>query len=446
MKVDLLNGKLNKSYFTLLISAIGSTFVTTIYSTVDMICVGHYAGPNGTAAISCMAPMWALIFAFGVLTGVGGGVMMANRRGAADEKSANEFYTLSVVLSAITSIVLVTLYAIFPEQLLRLFGADGEVLELAVEYTRAVCFSFPTFTICACLSVFMRNDGEAFIPTAATIIGGVINIVLDVVLVFGFRMGVSGAGLATAIGQVISFLIILSYFFTKKCNLKFTKITNSGEKLIKIISIGFSAFILEISSGIITAVHNTLIMDKLGAAHLAVYGAASSAMIMFLCLFNSIGTAMQPLASVAHGADNHARVRGVLRLSFITALIMGAVFTVLCEAFPEAILHIYMDVNDDVLKIGPRVVRIYCLAIPTMGISQTCSHYFQSTIHRAHSITISSMRGLALPLIFIFSLPLVLNYNYIWLAIPLAEAITCITAIIMLSKNLAKRRLLTQTV
>ena len=110
MKVDLLNGKLNKTYFTMLFSAIASTIVTTIYSTVDMICIGHYAGPDGAASVACTNPLWALMFAFGVMMGVGGAVMMGNRRGAGDEKSANEYFTVATVTTIILAIVIVTSY------------------------------------------------------------------------------------------------------------------------------------------------------------------------------------------------------------------------------------------------------------------------------------------------------------------------------------------------
>ena len=134
MKVDLLNGKLNKTYFTMLFSAIASTIVTTIYSTVDMICVGHYAGPDGAASIACVNPLWALMFAFGLLTGVGGAVMMANRRGAGDEKAANEYFTVAVTVCMILSAILVISDAIFLEPLLELFGAKGNVLDLSIDY------------------------------------------------------------------------------------------------------------------------------------------------------------------------------------------------------------------------------------------------------------------------------------------------------------------------
>ena len=149
MKVDLLNGKLNKTYFTMLFSAIASTIVTTIYSTVDMICIGHYAGPDGAASVACANPLWALMFAFGVLTGVGGAVMMNNRRGAGNEKAANEYFTVAVVSCIILAVLLVTTYAIFLKPLLVLFGGTGNVLELAVDYMTAMLFAVPTFTMCA---------------------------------------------------------------------------------------------------------------------------------------------------------------------------------------------------------------------------------------------------------------------------------------------------------
>ena len=112
--------------------------------------------------------------------------MMSNRRGAGNDQAANEYYTVATVMSFICAMALLISYSLFTEPLLVLFGADGNVLKLGVDYMQAMCFSVPTFTMCACLATFMRNDGEAIIPTVATIIGGVINIILDILLVFTF--------------------------------------------------------------------------------------------------------------------------------------------------------------------------------------------------------------------------------------------------------------------
>lgn len=431
MKVDVLNGKLNKTYFTMLFSAIASTIVTTVYSTVDMICVGHYAGPDGAASIACINPLWALMFAFGVLTGVGGAVMMSNRRGAGNEKAANEYFTVAVICCLIFSAALVAVYAIFLEPLLRLFGATGHVLELSVDYMRYMLFSVPTFTLCACFATFVRNDGEALIPTVATLVGGVLNIFLDVFLVFTCDMGVRGAGLATGIGQAVAFLIVLSYFFTKKCNLKLTKVEHIPSILSKIVTVGFAAFLIEITSGVTSAVHNILITENLSNAHLAVYGTTATLIIMFVCLFNGIGTAMQPLIATAYGANNTERVRKTLRLAFLTAAVMSAVFFSACQLFPETILKIYMDVDASVLAVGPRIVRLYSISLLAVGFSMVCNYYFQSTLMRGACVLISMLRGLLLPILFVFTLPLIFGYDFIWLAIPAGEILTTLVALII---------------
>lgn len=432
MKVDLLNGKLNKTYFTLLMSAIASTIVSTIYSTVDMICVGHYAGPAGAAAIVCINPLWALIFAFGFLSGVGGSVMMANRRGAGDHDAANEYYTVAAVMSMIFSIVLVTVYSVFTEPLLVLFGAEGEVLKYGLEYMHAMLFSLPSFTMCACLSTFMRSDGEAIIPTVATITGGIINMVLDVLLVFGFDMGVKGAGLATGIGQMTAFLIILSYFLTKKCSLKFTKPSKAFATMLKIVTVGFSAFVIDLTSGVTSAVHNIIINNHLTTSHLAVYGTVSIIVIMFTSLFSGIGTAMQPMVAIGFGAGDNKRIRGVLKLSFLSAVVMGVAFLLICQIFPGTLIQLYMDVTDEVMAVGPRIVRLYSMALPITGICLVCNYYLQSTLHRGASVLISVSRGLVFPVAIILTLPHMIGYDFIWLGVPLGEILTCIIAILII--------------
>jgi len=394
--------------------------------------VGHYSGPDGAAALVCMNPLWALMFAFGFLVGVGGSVMMANQKGAGNQDAANEYYTVATILSLIFSAVLVTVFAVFMRPMLSFFGGGGEVLDLAEDYMNGMLFSVPTFTICACLATFMRNDGEALIPTIATIVGGVTNITLDILLVFVFELGAYGAGLATGIGQTIAFLIILSYFFTKKCTLKFTKPIHITSVVIKIVTVGFSAFAIDLTSGAISAVHNIIIKNHLSTAHMAVYSTASLLIIMFNSLFSGIGTALQPIVATGFGAKDYGRIKSALKLSFITALVMGTMFFGVCELFPEFILRIYMEVNDEVLEVGPRILRMYASAVPIVGICMVCNYYFQSILHRVSSLVISLARGLIFPLILLLILPLAFGYNSIWFAVPFAEIITCILALLLL--------------
>jgi Na+-driven multidrug efflux pump len=295
--------------------------------------------------------------------------------------------------------------------------------------------------MCACLSTFARNDGEALIPTVATIVGGVINIFLDIFLVFTCDLGVKGAGIATGTGQFVAFLIVLSYFFTKKCNLKLTKVEKIPEVLIKIATVGLAAFVIEITSGVTSAVHNIVITENLTNAHFAVYGTASTLMIMFYCLYNGIGTAMQPLVATAFGAGNNERVTKTLKLAFLTAAVMAVLFFSICQFFPETILRIYMDVNDEVLAVGPRIVRLYSISLLVVAFCMVCNYYFQSTLLRTACVLISVLRGLVFPVLLVLTLPHVFGYDYIWLGTPIGEILTAGIAICIFIRVRRKRQL-----
>ena len=435
MKVDLLKGNLNKTFFLLFFSALGSTIIQTIYSAVDMICVGQYAGAVGMSAIGFVNPMWAMMFAPGVLAGVGGSVMAANRKGAGNERSANEYFTIASALALIFSILVMLSFIIFPRELLIFFGADDpEALGLAVDYMKSVAIISPTFTLCACLATFMRNDGEAIIPTVATVAGGVINMILDVLLVFdfGFGLGVAGAGLATSIGQFVAFVIIFSYFFTKKCQLRIVRPHRTLAKLMRIFSLGISAFAIEVAFGVTSTVFNNIIVENLSTNHHAVYTTAATVTIMFYCLLNAAGTAMQPIASQNFGSKNLTRVLASLKIALITAFVVGVVCFLSVELFPATVLKIYMSVDDAILEIGPRIMRIYLISIPLVGITLVASFYFQSILKQWMSFLIALLRGIVLPLAFLFTLPEIFGIEAIWWCIPLAEAITFLVAILFI--------------
>ncbi len=437
MKVDLLGGKVPRVYFTLLISAIGSTILTTIYSTVDMICVGQYCGSDGAAAISCMNPLWSLMFALGVLAGVGGAVMASNRRGIGDESEARGYFTVSVIISLIFSFVLLLCYTVFAEPMLRFFGAEGRVLEYAIDYMKPIAIVSPTFTMCACLATFVRNDGEAIIPTVATAVGGVINIILDILLVFTADLGAFGAGLATAIGQTAAFVIILGYFFLKRCSLRLVSPTRPFAKLGRISTVGFSAFVLELSFGITVMVFNNVIRESFPGSvevYQGIYGIASSVTVMFFCLFNGIGTALQPIVSTNFGAGKRDRVVTSVKLAFISALILGILFFAVAELFPDIILKIYMDSSSspEVLTQGPGILRAYTSALPIIGITIVCTYLFQSILKQNLSVCLSLLRGLVLPVAVILLTLVTGRIELIWWSVPIAEAITFIVALVFL--------------
>ena len=435
--MNLLTDKISKMYYRFLASAIGSTVVMTIYTTVDLMCVGHYCGPIGSAAISYINPLWSIMISPGVLAGIGGSVMMANRMGAGNEKEGMEYFTVATLLSLIFSALVATSYILFPRQLLGFFGAEGEALELGAQYMQSIAIISPTYTMCACLSSFQRNSGDAITPTVATIVGGVSNIFLDIFLVFDFGagMGIRGAGLATSIGQIIAFSIILSRFFTKGSKLRLVMPSRALKKLGKIIAVGMAAFVLDMSFGVTTAAYNLAITARLGETEVAIYGAIACVLSMYYCLMNATGVALQPIAAANFGAGKKDRARKALGLGLICVGIMGGVFFAVSMLFPDVILKVYMTVNDEVLAIGPGITRIYCLGVIIAGFSIVSSYYLQSVLKQTSSLVISLLRGMILPVALLFTLPLAFGSDAIWWSIPLAELITLGISIVLMLRE-----------
>ena len=432
--MDILRDRVPSLYFKMLFSALGSMIVTTIYSSVDCICIGQYAGPLGSAAVACVNPLWPIMLAPGFLVGVGGAIMMNNRRGSGNAHDADGYFTLSFFFALAVSAVISASFVLFPEPILRFFGAEGEVLLASVEYMRPLAIAAPTFTLCAGITPFIRGDGETVTPTVATIIGGIVNIFGDIFFVFDFGLGLGlfGAGLATAIGQVASFVLIILYFFRKKCKLKITKPDKILGKFKHIFSVGFSAFVIELSGGIVGLVFIRVISAHLTEAHLAVYGTASTVLVLFYCLFYATGTALQPIVATSHGAGHPSRSRAALKIALIAATGLGIVFFLAVQLLPELILRFYMDVTPEVLLIGSDIMRTYTAALPIAGVSIVTSYYMQSVLRHNASVLISLLRGLLLPVAFVLLLPYVVGGGGVFWAIPLAELVTLVVSFVIL--------------
>lgn len=273
--MDLLKTNINKLYFKYLFSAFGSAIICSIYSTVDMVCVGQSVGANGTAALSCVMPLWSIIISIGILFGIGGAVAMGVARGRGDKAHADMCFTVTLFAGIIVTALLTAALALWIEPLIGFFGADETILPFAVDYAKCIVAATPAFLMGQLLIAFIRNDGAPGLALLSVVLGGVVNIVLDIYFVFGLGLGMYGAGLATAIGQYVGIAILLTHFFSKKNKLRIKRPGRAPFKNLGIYSPSvFLPFIVDLSFGIIVILFNNQIMHYAGGNELAVYGHA----------------------------------------------------------------------------------------------------------------------------------------------------------------------------
>lgn len=426
--MDFLNSKIKTIYFRYLAASFGSTLISSIYAVVDMAMVGQYHGPDGSAALAVVAPIWNIIYSIGLLMGIGGSVLFSMIRGSAQgrERESNEYFTASVIGSAVLASSIWVLIALFDEPLLVAFGAGDYTLELARAYVAPIKFAVPLFLLNQMLSAYLRNDKNPGLATAAVLAGGIFNIFGDYFFVFVCDMGAYGAGLATAVGSAITFAVLLAHFFTKKNTLRLVRPARLGDKLRRICVTGFSTFFIDVAMGILTILFNRQIMKYLGTNALAVYGVIVNISTFVQCCAYSVGQAAQPILSTNFGAGLGGRIRETLKYALGTAAVFGLIWTGLAMAVPNGFIRIFMAPTEEVLAIAPAIFRMYGISFLLLPANVFSTYYFQALMEPGAAFVVSVGRGLAVSGIFICLLPLLFGADAIWLAMPLTEALTAV--------------------
>lgn len=426
---NLLEEKVKPLYLRYLSAAFGSALISSIYGVVDMAMVGQYQGPDGTAALAVVAPVWNVIYSLGLLTGIGGSVIFSLKKGMnrdGRKGNGNQYFTSSLILSVFLAVLSTAAVFLFEDQILTFFGADESLLYLAENYLRPIRYVFPVFLFNQMLASFLRNDNNPSLAAAAVLLGGIFNVFGDWFFVFPCDMGMYGAGLATAAGSVISLIIMLTHFFNKKCTLRLERPSRTLHQASRIVVTGFSTFFIDVAMGILTILFNRQIMRCLGSSALAVYGPVINVSTFVQCSAYSVGQASQPIISTAYGAGRSDRIKETLKYSLITAFIFAAFWTTLSECVPNLYIRIFMDPTDEILTIAPAIIRTYALSFVLLPFNIYSTYYFQAIMKSRVSMTVSVMRGLVISGTLILTLPLLLPASSIWLSMPLTELITAV--------------------
>lgn len=442
--MDFLNDKIRPIYFKYLAAAFGSSLISSIYGVVDMAMVGQYQGPDGTAALAVVSPVWNIIYSLGLLMGIGGSVLFSMIRGenGKDEKRSNEYFTAAflgtAVLAAITWIIII----FFDRELLLLFGAEETLLPLAQRYVLPVKFGVPSFLFTQLIAAFLRNDGAPSLATKAVIFGGVFNVFGDYFFVFVMDWGIFGAGLATVMGSVASLIIMCTHFLSKKNTLRLVKPTRLLHKLWRITVTGFSTFFIDVAMGILTVLFNRQILQYLGTDALSVYGIIINISTFVQCCAYSIGQASQPIISVNFGARKGSRIQEVLRYAVGTAVVFGAIWTFAALAVPNLFVRIFMTPTESILRIAPAIIRSYGISFLLLPFNIFSTYYFQALMKPVTSFVVSVARGAVISGALILLLPAIAPASSIWFAMPITELLVAVFVAVMMiryTKELAPK-------
>ncbi|MDF2673689.1 MAG: family efflux transporter [Clostridiales bacterium] len=422
------------------IPAITGMLVNALYNIVDRIYVGNMVG--GDLALSGLViafPIMNVIMAFGMLVGLGTASLISIRLGQKRKDEAEQILGNAFVLTIIISILLSAIGLIFLEPLLIKFGAKGDVLIYAKQYTSIILIGVPFQNLAFSMNHSIRASGSPKIAMYTMLIGAILNTVLDPIFIFVFHMGVRGAAIATILSQAVSAIWVLSYFFRGNSSLKILKknLKLRLSVILKIFSIGVSPFAMQIAASIITIILNSSLLKYGGDIAVAAMGAINSITMLILMPIFGINQGVQPIIGFNYGAMKYNRVKHALKLAILFATAISTFGFIIVQFFPVSILSLFGKNNTQMIEIGSHGIRIYLSMLPIIAFQIVSSNYFQAVGKPKHSMFLSLSRQVIVLIPLLLILPPIFKLNGVWLAGPSADFIASIVTGIFIFREMS---------
>ncbi len=424
MKVSLAE---HMTFRKIVVSSLPSIFMMialSIYSVVDGFFVSNYAGKTQFAAVNLIWPFLMLLGSLGFMMGAGGAALVAKRLGEGDLERANRHFSNCVLVAIL--IGLVSSLIAFPSLpfIARWLGSDEEMLPYCVSYGRILVLGITAFNLQNLFQSFFMAAERPTLGFVVTITAGVVNVVMDAILIVGCNMGVVGAGIGTVAGQVTGAVIPLLYFAlpnSSKLRLAATKMEWQGVG--KMVTNGASEFVNNISASAVSMVMNVLLMKYFGQNGVGAYGIISYVWMIFAACFIGFNVAVGPRVSYALGAKNKAELRNLYVKSLVVLLAFGLLQLGLAEALAWPLAKIYADYDPALFQLTVKASRIYAFTYLFLGINMFGSAFFTSLNNGYVSMALSFIRLAVFEIVCVSVLPLMMGGEGIFVGVPVAEAL-----------------------
>ena len=437
-ELSLQNESIKKLLVKYSIPAIISMLVSALYNVVDRIFIGNMKdiGALAITGVGITMPIVTIILAFSMLIGIGAtaniSIKLGQKRRDSAEKIMGNIITLSVILGAIITV----LGSIYSDSILTAFGASEATLKYAKEYITIILYGTIFNIMGYALNSTIRADGNPKICSAIMVFSCFVNIVLDPIFIFTLGLGIKGAAYATILSQIMTAVLSIAYYMSKKSNLKIKLSSlNLDKDVMKLIfAIGISPFTMQVATSMVQVVNNNAL--RVHGGDLAIGAMATVNAIALLCFMPVFGISQgaQPIIGYNFGAKQYNRVQDTLRLATWSGVVIFAIALFLVQTFPTAIIGLF-NKNPDIMGISIHGMRIYLMAMPAIAVGMAGTNYFLAIGEGKAAMFLSLLRQvlLLIPLIMIFSN--LYGLTGIWLAQPVCDVIAAIVTVIMVNKS-----------
>ena len=436
--LDFKSMSVEKLFTKLLVPTIMGMAASALFTVVDGIFVGNGIGSDAMAAVNISAPIFMIITGVGLMFGMGGGILTSINLSQGKKKVANINFTQSVIALVFISLVMTLLLTIFPHKIATLFGSDEYLMDMVVEYLFWFSISLPFTVLVVALPFFIRLTNPK-ISMWAMLAATVVNSILDYLVSFVFKWGLFGAAIATDIGEFVGAAIMIIYLFRHSIAIRFVWLKLSVKSLLLtlrnvgyMIKLGFSVFLSEITISVMIISGNYVFMDYMGADGVAAYSVICYLFPIIFMVFNATVQSAQPIISYNYGCGQMKRSDNALRLSMLFTLAFAFSIMLLFICFTRSIVTLFIpDTASAAWGCAVAGLPLFATDYLFFGINIIIIGYYTSIERLRRAISLTVLRGI-LPVVFFFTLPLLLDVNGIWLAVAAGDITTTVVIVILL--------------
>ena len=407
--------------------SVGMMVFMSLYVMIDGFFVSNWCGATALAAVNFAYPIPAILGSLGFMLGTGGNAIVASTLGSGNRKLANERFSMLVFAALFGGIAFAILGTATLRPLLVALGASGQMLEGGIVYGSILVMSVP-FTILQYLfQELMMTAGKPDMAFGVTVVAGVLNIVLDAVLIVGAGLGVAGAAIGTMAGEAAGALIPLVYFMRKNTsNLRLVRTRFDWRTLGRACWNGSSEMVSTIASSVVAMVYNIQLLAYLGEPGVAAYGVIMYAGFLFAAVFLGYCTGCAPLMSYHLGARNGEEMASLFRKSLLIVGVAGVGMFALTRVLVTPLATLFVGYDAGLLELTVHAALLYSFALLVMGFNVYGSSLFTAVGNGHVSALISFVRTFICEIGAVLLVPLVLGADGIWLSILVAEAVALV--------------------
>jgi len=406
--------------------SIAMVLVTSIYSIVDGFFVANFAGKTGFAAINLTFPAIMMIGSLGLMIGTGGAALVAKIKGEGYPEKANRVFTMLVQFGLALGVLLGVALAIGAPVVARWLGADEPMMDECVTYIRLNMIGMPGFVLqCAFQSFYMAAERPQ-LGTLMSIVAGVVNVLLDAVLVWGLGLGVAGAALATAAGCLVGGLFPLYYFSSRRNrgSLRIIPTRILWPYVGKACANGLSEYVGSIAMNIVTMCYNLQLMRYLGEDGVSAYGVVMYIAFIFAAVFIGYNIGITPIIGYHYGAADVREQRSLFFKSLTVIGVLGVLMTLTAELFAGQLARVFVGYDADLTALTIKAMRLYMLAFLITGCNMFVSALFTGLNNGVVSAVASFTRTLVFELACVWILPALVGIDGIWFSWGIAELLS----------------------